>query len=56
MEIQQINESVVNRFIIMDKLGTLDKKTDIDYPSIFMPYSKDSEMKHEDIVNFLYKV
>ena len=50
MEIRPIDESVVNRFI-----NKLDKRTQIDNPSIFMPNTEDSGIDKDFIFNNLYK-
>ena len=50
MEIQPINESVVNRFI-----NKLDKRTNIDNPSIFMPNAEDSTIDKDFIFKNLYE-
>ena len=50
MEIQPINESVVNRFI-----NKLDKRTQIDNPSIFIPNTEDSGIDQDFIFKNLYQ-
>ena len=49
MEIQPINESVVNRFI-----NKLDRRTQIDNPSIFIPNTEDSGIDQDFIFKNLY--
>ena len=50
MEIQPINESVVNRFI-----NKLDKRANIDNPSIFLPNTDDSAIDKDFIFKNLYE-
>ena len=50
MEIQSINESVVNRFI-----NKLDRRAQIDNPSIFIPTVEDSGIDQDFIFKNLYE-